>query len=58
VKVLGEESKKRFIPHGVEFELFNTSTYERYNCLMVRRWLRDFDVALKAMKIIRRKESD
>jgi glycosyltransferase involved in cell wall biosynthesis len=55
VKVLGEESKISFIPHGVEFELFNTSTYERYNCLMVGRWLRDFDVALKAMTMIRKK---
>jgi glycosyltransferase involved in cell wall biosynthesis len=55
VKTLREENKISFIPHGVEFERFNPSTYRRYNCLMVGQWLRDFDTALRAMRIIKRR---
>jgi glycosyltransferase involved in cell wall biosynthesis len=55
VKVLGDESKVSFIPHGVEFDRFSPSSYRRDNCLMVGQWLRDFNTALEAIKIIRRK---
>jgi glycosyltransferase involved in cell wall biosynthesis len=55
VKNLRDESKISFIPHGVEFNYFKPSSYELRNCLMVGQWLRDFDTALKAMKIVQRK---
>ena len=56
VRVLKDESKISFIPHGVEFNRFSPSSYEMRNCLMVGQWLRDFDTALKAMKEVEKRE--
>jgi glycosyltransferase involved in cell wall biosynthesis len=44
-----------FIPHGVEFHNFKPSSHERKNCLMVGQWLRDFETAIRAMKIAQEK---
>lgn len=50
LKSLGQEHAVSFIPHGVEFDVFHRSSYKKKNCLMVGRWLRDFDLSLEVMK--------
>jgi len=49
-KILGNNQSVSYVPHGVEFDRFRPSSYERKNCLIVGRWLRDFDTARKVIR--------
>ena len=45
-----DPDKVHFIPHGVEAGMFERSNFSKRNCLMVGLFLRDYDIAIKAMR--------